>query len=115
MKLKGVLKRQGTSLATLAAKEAKTAFVQTHSAQTHSLTQSEENALRMLQGIGVDAQALLPKACGGNEEVADELLLVEMQLFRAARMRKAGGTQQTGLAQPSPQKSKIISALRAKK
>jgi hypothetical protein len=103
MKQKGVLKRSGTSLAT---QEAKTSF-----AETHLLSQPEENALRMLHGIGVDAQDLLPKACGGNEEVADELLLVEMQLFRAARMRQS----QAGVARPSPQKNKIISALRAKK
>ena len=106
MKLKGVLKSQGTNLATVAAKETKANFVQTSTIQTHVLNQSEENALRMLHGVGVEAQALLPKACGGNEEVADELLLVEMQLFRAARMQSA---------RPSPQKSKIISALRAKK
>jgi hypothetical protein len=79
--------------------------------KTHSLNQQEENALRMLHGMGANAQALLPKACGGNEEVADELLLVEMQLFRIARMQQA----QAKVAQPSPQKSKIISALRAKK
>jgi hypothetical protein len=103
MKLKGVLKRKGTSLAT---QEAKTGF-----AKTSSLSQSEENALRMLHGIGAGAQDLLPKACGGNEEIADELLLVEMQLFRAARMRQS----QAGVARPSPQKSKIISALRTKK
>jgi len=103
MRSKGVLKRNGTSLTTQDAKES--------FAGTHALSQSEENALRMLHGIGANAQELLPKACGGNEEVADELLLVEMQLFRAARIRRS----QAGAARPSPQKSKIISALLNKK
>jgi len=99
---KGVLKRKGISLAT---QEAKKSLV------AHRLSQTEENVLRMLHGMPADARGLLPKACAGNEEVADELLLVEMQLFRAARISQ----MQAGCAKPSPQKSKIISALRSKK
>jgi len=106
MEPKGVLKRRGAGIATLTTTELKTGIN-----QTHTLEQPEENALRMLYGLGAEAQALLPKACANNEEVADELLLIEMQLFRAARMQRNPG----GLAQPSPQKRKIISALRAKK
>jgi len=110
MNSKGVLKRKGASLAT---QEAKTSFV-----KAHRLNPCEENALRMLHGLGVDTQEALPKACAGNEDIADELLLVEMQLFRAARLRQSTAHLQqstVGLARPSPQKSKIISALRTKK
>ena len=103
MKSKGVLKRRGASLVTREA--------DTSSAEARFLNQTEENALRMLYGIGVDAQDLLSKACGENEEVGDELLLLEMQLFRAARMQQSPAQS----AKSSPRKSKIISALRAKR
>ncbi|MCL2178593.1 MAG: hypothetical protein FWB81_04185 [Cystobacterineae bacterium] len=106
MEPKGALKRKRAGIATLTTTELKAGLN-----QAHSLEQPEENALRMLYGLGVDTQALLPKACANNEEVADELLLIEMQLFRAARMQQ----HPNGFARPSPQKRKIISALRAKK
>ncbi|MCL2012890.1 MAG: hypothetical protein FWG75_08915 [Cystobacterineae bacterium] len=113
MEPKGFSKRKGSSLATLATTE-----IKTNINTQRSLEPVEENALRMRHGIGAPLQALLPKACGDNEEVADELLLIEMQLFRAARLQlspKLAQPPQPSFAQRSPQKSKIISALRAKK
>jgi hypothetical protein len=92
----------------------------------------EEKALRMRYGASVgDRTAPLARAAGNNEALADELVLMEMQLLRAFRARgamakgaKTNGTAtvtapvakaSNSVAAPSRAKDKIIRALRKKK
>jgi hypothetical protein len=87
------------------------------------LTPEEDRILRMRYGVGVsDLHAPLPRAADGN--LADELLVLELQLHRAqrARISRMGGSgeaRQSVLAgsQPVAQrtKDKIVRALRKKK
>ncbi|MFN0063960.1 MAG: hypothetical protein ACKVPX_15745 [Myxococcaceae bacterium] len=77
------------------------------------LTAEEDRAIRMRHGIHPELDAPLPRAAGDNEALADELLLMEMQILRA-RMR-AGKLQ--GLPRAAPAraaKAKIVRALRRK-
>ena len=53
-------------------------------------TAREEQVLRLRHGLSVDKKAPLPQAHGGNEELADELLIIEMQLLRAQRSELLG-------------------------
>lgn len=80
-------------------------------------TQEEEKVLRMRYGAKVDPRAPLPKAAGDNEELGDELLLIEMQLFRAMKAKR--GLPLSVVPAPAPTrsatKSKIVSALKTKK
>lgn len=69
-----------------------------------SLTPQEERAVRMVQGIGVPAGAPLARVAQDGTELADELLLLELQLARQARARVP--------RMPSPAKSKIVRTLR---
>ncbi len=80
-------------------------------------TQEEEKTLRMRYGSKVELGRPLPKAAGNNEELGDELLLIEMQLFRAMKAKRAGVAQ---AAAPAPTtrnaaKSKIVASLKSKK
>ncbi len=59
----------------------------------------------------VDPSAPLPRAAGDNDELHDELLLIEMKLLRAWKMRAKG----TMPAPPKAPKSKIVGALKQKK
>ncbi len=68
-------------------------------------TAREEQVLRLRHGLGVDKKAPLPQAHGGNEELADELLVIEMQLLRAMKARAAANKTTSA-------KSKIVSKLR---
>ncbi len=83
-----------------------------------TLTSEEEKALRMRHGAKVeDLRAPLPRAAGANAELGDELLLIEMQLLRAARAR---GKVTAAVAAPpqvghSRTKDKIVRALRKKR
>ncbi|MFO0594558.1 MAG: hypothetical protein U0228_04620 [Myxococcaceae bacterium] len=56
--------------------------------KTATITAREEQALRMRYGASVDKKAALPQAHGGNEELADELLLIEMQLLRGLKVHQ---------------------------
>jgi hypothetical protein len=80
--------------------------------RARTLSSEEEKALRMRHGAGPEVAAPLPSAAGGNEELTDELLLIEMQLSKAWRLR-----QQGKLPQPvaSRTKDKIVRALRRRK
>jgi hypothetical protein len=98
--------------------EVTTAEVRTALSRTRTLSSSEEKALRMRHGIGVDSPlAPLPRAAGDNVELADELLLMEMQLLKAMRAHAKSQDKVTlGVApQPSKSKDKIVRALRRKK
>lgn len=81
-----------------------------------TVTSEEEKALRMRHGAKVDVTAPLARAAGNNTELADELTLIEMQLFRAMRARNAPAAAVS--AQPvtrNANKDKILRALRKKK
>jgi hypothetical protein len=65
----------------------------------------------MRHGAPVDLEAPLARAAGNNSELADELLLIEMQLMRA-QMRNA---KKDVVPRESPTKSKIVRALRRKR
>jgi hypothetical protein len=106
--------------------EVTTEEVRAKLARAKTLTSEEDKALRMRHGAGApDLRAPLPQAAGGNAELQDELLLVEMQLLRAFRARGAPlrsrenhiATPMRASAEPtsSRAKEKIIRALRKKK
>jgi hypothetical protein len=71
------------------------------------LTPEEERALRMARGVGVRSDAPLARLAADGTELADELLLLELQLARQARARVP--------RMPSPAKSKIVRALRGRR
>jgi hypothetical protein len=73
-----------------------------------ALTPVEERALRMRHGVGVRADAPLARVAPEGSELADELLVIELQLLRQARAR-------TAPRQVSATKSKIVRALRGKR
>jgi len=73
-------------------------------ARQQVLTPQEERAVRMVHGLGVRADAPLARLAPEGSELADELLLLEVQLARQARARVP--------RTPSPAKSKIVRALR---
>ncbi|MBN8228882.1 hypothetical protein [Corallococcus macrosporus] len=107
---------------TLTAKEVKAALE-----KSTTLTAEEEKALRMRHGAGAPSKsAPLPRAAGANAELADELLVIEMQLMKAMRARtgqtrtaanasKAPAAVRTREAPANAAKDKIVRALRAKK
>jgi hypothetical protein len=107
---------------TVTAKEVKAALE-----KTRTLTSEEEKVLRMRHGAGAPSKtAPLPRAAGNNEELADELLVIEMQLMKAMRARtaqaKTGSKPQAAAARTSEKaasgnaaKDKIVRALRKKK
>ena len=81
-----------------------------------TVTSEEEKALRMRHGVAADPRAPLPRAAGANAELADELMLIEMQLLRAFRARaqgKAVAMSRVGVPR-NAQKDKIVRALRKK-
>jgi len=75
--------------------------------QERLLTPAEERAVRMRQGLGVRSDAPLARIAPEGSELADELLLLELQLARQARARVP--------RTPSPAKSKIVRALRGRR
>ncbi len=80
-------------------------------------TQEEEKVLRMRYGAKVDTRAPLPRAAGDNEELGDELLLIEMQLLRAMKAKRAPALALAPAPAPmrSAAKDKIVRALKTKK
>ncbi|MGZ3446396.1 MAG: hypothetical protein ACXWLG_13590 [Myxococcaceae bacterium] len=83
------------------------AVIEALRAKNQVLTPAEERAVRMLQGAGVRPDAPLARIAPEGSELADELLLLEVQLARQARARV--------LRPPSPAKSKIVRALRGRR
>ena len=104
------MERKGGSTMVAVAKEE----VQAALAKAHTLTSEEEKALRMRHGAAApDLHAPLPKAAGGNRELSDELLLMEMQLMRAYRARALAQTRPIGARNAT--KERIVRALRKKR
>lgn len=97
------MERKGSSTAVVTKELVATAL------KTATITTREEQALRMRYGATVDKKAPLPQAHGGNEELADELLLIEMQLLRGLKARNAPATKTK-----SAVKSKIAAKLSKK-
>jgi hypothetical protein len=82
-----------------------------------ALSGSEENVLRMLKGATVDPHAPLARAAPPSSDIGQELLLLEMQLFRE-HQRKAQGGGRPVPSRPAADvraKSKIIRGLRKKR
>lgn len=105
------MERKGGSTAVVTAQTVATALTKT------ATTAREEQALRMRYGAKVELDAPLPQAHGGNEELEDELLLIELALLRAVKHRaaqaKAAAARAT--APKNATKSKIVGALKSKK
>lgn len=85
-------------------------------ARPAKLTAEEERVVRMVHGIRAAPTAPLARVADDASELADELLTIEMALFRAERKRASPSAG----ARPSPSaderaKSKIIRALRRKR
>lgn len=83
--------------------------------KARTLTSEEEKVLRLRHGAGLpDGRAPLARAAGANEELADELLLIEMQLIRAFRSRHARPVARAPTARNAT-REKIIRGLRKKR
>lgn len=105
-------RKSSSSTTVVTAQEVKAALGK----RSAKLSTTEEQTLRLRHGLGAeDLQAPLPRAAGANAELADELLLLEMQLLRGAR---AAGKAPAKLAAPkvtNSAKAKILGALGGKK
>lgn len=81
-----------------------------------AVSAEEDKALRMRYGARVEVGEPLPRAAGGDQDLEDELLLIEMRLLKAWKMKQAGAPQlHQARPQTSPAKDKIVRALRKKK
>jgi hypothetical protein len=104
------MERKVGSTAVVTAEMVTTALTKT------ATTAREEQVLRMRYGAVLEHDAPLPQAHGGNEELEDELLVIEMALLRALKRRAAESKAKVKAAAPkSAAKSKILNALKAKK
>ena len=70
-----------------------------------TVASEEEKALRMRNGVSVELKAPLARKAAAGSEVADELLLMEMQLLKAYRQHLA--------AKKGQEKAKVIARPRA--
>jgi hypothetical protein len=105
-------RKGGSSTAVVTSAEVKAALGK----KSRALVAEEEKALRMRHGGKVDLQAPLARASGGNAELEDELLLIEMQLMKAMRARTgANPVATTPTAPNAAAKSKIVRMLKKKK
>ncbi len=95
-------------------------------ARRPNLSATEESVVRMRYGAKeADLKAPLGQKHGGNEELKDELLLLEMRLLSAYRRHKATATTKSNRVAPakaaattgvdSKAKDKIVRALRKKR
>jgi len=77
-----------------------------------AFTQDEEKLLRLRHGQSVDPAAPLARAAGSNAALADELLVIEMEL-----MRQFGPKPAVAKAAPtrSAAKDRMVRALKGKK
>jgi hypothetical protein len=110
-------RKGGSNTVAVTAEEVKAAL-----GKTRTLVSEEEKVLRMRHGVpAADPRAPLPRAAGGNEELQDELLLLEMQLLKAHRMHQAKVNPASAAKRPALDpsgaraKDKIVRALRKKK
>jgi hypothetical protein len=100
-------RKAGSSAAAVTADEVKGAL-----GRTRTLSSEEEKALRMRYGAKEAITTALPQAANGNAELQDELLLIEMQLHRAWKLRQAGKLPAPAASRT---KDKIVRALRKKR
>lgn len=100
------MERKGGNTAVITEEEVTTAL-----SRTTTVTSEEEKMLRMRFGAKVNTAAPLERAYGKNEALADEMMVIEMQLFRAMRAR----AQKLQPAPKNPAKDKIVRALRKRK
>ena len=77
-------------------------------------TQQEEKVLRMRYGSKVETGMPLGRAAGDNQDLADELLVLELQLFRAAKARK-GALSVAAAPTRNAARDKIVRGLKSKK
>ena len=103
------MERTGSNAAVVTAEEVTTAL------KGRIATQEEEKVLRMRYGSKVETGMPLPKAAGNNEELADELLVIEMQLFKAMKARRGGLSVAPAPSARNAAKDKIVRALKTKK
>jgi hypothetical protein len=115
------MERKAGSSTTVTSKEVKAGLE-----KARTLTSEEEKVVRMRHGAGAASKsAPLPRAAGNNEELADELLVIEMQLMKAMRERtgQTKSANKKAAAAPAPRatstaasktKDKIVRALRKK-
>lgn len=107
-------RKAGTGTVAVTKEEVRSAL-----SKARTLTSEEEKALRMRHGVGPDnLKAPLPRAAGANAELADELLVIEMQLMRAARRRQIEASARRNAVvapQASKSKDKIVRMLRKKR
>ena len=90
-----------------------TAEAVTTALKSRVATQEEEKVLRLRYGAGVDVEAPLPRAAGNNAELADELLVIEMQLFKAMKSKRTGPVLVPSIRNAA--KDKIVRSLKTKK
>lgn len=112
------MERKGGSTAVVTAEEISASL------RRGRLEAGEEKALRMRYGATVDPRAPLPRACGDDEDLADELLLLEVRLLRALKRHRASAAgaavarpvarAEASVGKPTS-KQKIVSALRTRK
>lgn len=100
------MERKGSSTAVVTKEQVATGL------ETATISAREEQALRMRYGATVDKKAALPQAHGGNEELADELLFIEMQLLKGVRAHRGQTTK--AVTSKSAVKSKIAAKLSKK-
>ena len=107
------MERKPGRTATVAAGELRTALSEAE------LTVEEEKVVRMSRGVPADLNVPLAKAAAVGTPLADELLAIEMDLFRAQRRTQSSQAGAKDIATPAPAdgraKSKIIRALRKKR
>ena len=120
------MERKVGSSTTVTAKEVKAALE-----KATTLTAEEEKVLRLRHGAGASStRAPLPRAAGNNEALADELLVIEMQLMKQMRARTGQTASANSKVKVAPAKvdaavkasvtgnrtkDKIVRALRKKK
>src|SRR5260370_6056714 len=102
------MERKPGRTATISTEESRDAF-----STSGGLTGEEEKVVRMHHGMVVDASAPLAKAAGGSADLADQLLMIEMDPFRAQAHTPAARAPQRpalslGPSSGPPARSKII-------
>ena len=84
--------------------------------KTSALSSEEEKAVRMRHGVGAAAPEPLARTAAGNEELDDELLLIEMRLLQAMRLKRSQPLSARNAPGPASRtKDKIVRSLRRKK
>ena len=82
-------------------------------AKAKTLSSEDEKVLRLRYGASVAPDAPLARHAAPDTELADELLVMEMELLRAWRAHKKAMAQRPA-PRPSRAKDRIVRALRKK-